>query len=45
MSNKIETNEFKIILSALLNQQKTKKQINQDIKRLEQSVNSLKLVD
>lgn len=44
MSNNVETKEFEITLSALLDQQKSKKQINSNIKALEQVVNSLKLV-
>ena len=44
MNDNVTTKEFKIILSALLNQAKSKKQINSDIKTLEQVVNSLRLV-
>lgn len=44
MATNETTKEFKIVLSALLNQSKSKKQINTDIKSLEQVINSLRLV-
>lgn len=40
----LESREFEIVLSALLNQSKSKKQINSDIKSLEQVINSLRLI-
>lgn len=43
MGNNDGSKEFEIILSALLNQAKSKKQINKDIKSLENVVNALRL--